>query len=128
MISINSDEAKFFDIITCNKLIEAQKTLYNNYKSNNLSKILWIRRKFLIIRMEEDNVLIAHVNKVKTLTNQLIIIEKLIDDYDIILTLFLSLLKSYNYLIIALKSIKVKELILDYIMIRLVYKVIKKNK
>lgn len=78
--------------------------------------------------MEEDNVLIAHVNKVKTLTNQLIIIEKLIDDYDIILTLFLSLLKSYNYLIIALKSIKVKELILDYIMIRLVYKVIKKNK
>lgn len=65
----------------------------------------------------------VHINKVKALINLLAIINKLLEVINVIMILFTNLQKSYNYLVIALKFIKIIELIMDYMITRLNYKV-----
>lgn len=65
----------------------------------------------------------VHINKVKVLINLLAIINKLLEVINVIMILFTNLQKSYNYLFIALKFIKIIELIMDYMITRLNYKV-----
>lgn len=74
--------------------------------------------------MVEGDDFMAHINKIKGLANQLTIVDNLIDEYDIVMTLLVRLLKSYNYLIVALRSIK--KLTLYYIIVRLVNEVTNK--
>lgn len=74
--------------------------------------------------MVEGDDFMAHINKIKGLANQLTIVDNLIDEYDIVMTLLVCLLKSYNYLIVALRSIK--KLTLYYIIVRLVNEVTNK--
>lgn len=49
-------------------------------------------KNYLIIKIKEGDNLMAHVNEVNALANQLKIVNKLVDDYNIIMTLLLSLL------------------------------------
>lgn len=49
-------------------------------------------KNYLIIKIKEGDNLMAHVNEVNALANQLTIVNKLVDDYNIIMTLLLSLL------------------------------------
>lgn len=77
MIATNLDEANFSHIIHCKGAAEAWKTLCNIYESKNLSNILFTRRKFFTCKMEEGEDLMAHVNKVKALANQLAIVDNL---------------------------------------------------
>lgn len=64
----------------------------------------------------------AYVKKVRNIANQLLIVDQPIENYNIIMKLLLNIFESGIYLIVALESIEIKELILDYIMIRLVYR------
>lgn len=81
--------------------------------------------KFLTINIEKKDDFIAHINKVKVLMDQLAVIDKLVDDRNIILTVLMSLLESYNYLIMILESINMMEFIMNYIISRLMHEVIK---
>lgn len=67
-----------------------------------------------------------YINKIKTLTNKFVIIESLQMMAIFIIILLLSLFKSYNYMNVALESIKLKQLTLEYVMARLVNEMIEK--
>lgn len=69
----------------------------------------------------------VYFNKTKALINSLAIINKSLKDASPIIILIINFSKFYNYLIVALKSIKMKEFTIDYITIRLNYEVKKKN-
>ena len=75
--------------------------------------------------MQEKNDLLDHVNKVKTLADQLVFLEVFIRDEDIIISLLESLLASYKYLIIALEVMRMKELMLDYVTTHLMHEMFK---
>lgn len=60
--------------------------------------------------MEEDEDLMAQVNKIKTLPNQLIVVDMPLHKDDVVMTLLSSLLESYSFLIILLDSISRKDL------------------
>lgn len=77
--------------------------------------------------MEEGNGFMAQVNKIKALESHLTIVDKPMIKEDIVLILLMNHLKSYNYLIVALESIDMKELTMNYITSKLVHKVTKKK-
>lgn len=61
-------------------------------------------------KMQEGDNFGDHVNKVKMFVDQLAYLEIVMREEDIVMTLFESLLASYNNLITALKSIPIKDL------------------
>lgn len=128
LIATNVDETNFSHIISCKRSIEAWKTLCNIYESKNLFNIIYISKKFFTCKMEEGKDLMTHVNKVKALVHQLAIVDKPLEESDIVMILLMILSKSYNYVIVALESIKLKELTMDYVMTRLIYEITKKKK
>lgn len=67
-----------------------------------------------------------YINKIKTLTNKFVSIESLQMMAIFIIILLLSLFKSYNYMNVALESIKLKQLTLEYVMARLANEMIEK--
>lgn len=74
-------------------------------------------------KMQEDDDLVDHVNKVKVLTNQFVCLEVPERDEDIVIILLKHLLTSYKYLIKALKAIK--DLMMDYVMTCLMHEMSK---
>lgn len=77
--------------------------------------------------MEEGEDLMAYVNKVKILVNQLATIDKPLYEKDVVITFLASLLNSYSSFIMVLESITKKDLTMDYVMARLVYEVTKRK-
>jgi hypothetical protein len=124
-IAMNLDETNFMHIISCKRAADAWKTLCNIYESRNLSNILWSRQKFFTVKMEEGEDLIAHVNKVKALANQLAIVDEPLRDSDVVMTLLISLPESYAPLITAMESIPRKERTMDYVTARLAHEMTK---
>lgn len=51
------------------------------------------KKKFFIIKIDESDDLMVHINKVKALPNQLAIIKRSIDKYNIIISLIIILFK-----------------------------------
>lgn len=127
IIATNLDESNFAHVISCKGAAEAWKTLCNVYESRNLSNVLWSRQKFFTVKMEEGEDLMAHVNKVKALANQLAVIDKPLPEEDVVMTLLSSLPDSYSSLIVALESISRKDLTLDYVTARLAHEVTKRK-
>lgn len=126
MIATNFDNVNSSHIINFNRLVELGKILYNSYQTRKLIDILWTKKIFLLIKMEERDDLIAHMNKIKVYKNQLVDFDKLVNNRKIEL-IFMRLSKSYNYHIVALKFNNLKELIINYIMSNFIYDVIKKK-
>lgn len=76
----------------------------------SLSNIFFVCCKFFMCKMQEGDNFGDHVNKVKMFVDQLAYLEIVMREEDIVMTLFESLLASYNNLITALKSIPIKDL------------------
>ena len=55
----------------CKGPAEAWKALCNVHETKSLSNILFVRRKFFTIKMQEGDDLMAHINHVKSLADQL---------------------------------------------------------
>ena len=86
-----------------------------------MANIFFLRRKFFIIKMEEDDDMLAHINKVKALADELNGADVAINNGDIVVTLLESLPSSYEYLMIAMERSPIQELTLDYLTSRLLY-------
>lgn len=98
---------KIFTLLLTKEPVKVQKSLCNIYESKKLSKILYTEKKLLTFKMKEDKDLMAYLYIMNALANKLTFIDKLVQDANIMMTLFMSLSKSYNYLIVALESIKI---------------------
>ena len=71
--------------------------------------------------MEENDDMLAHINKVNALVDQLNGANVAITDGDIVMTLLESLLASYEYLIIAMESRPIQEVTLNFVTSRLLH-------
>lgn len=78
-----------------------------------LSNILCEYHKCFMYKIQDDDNLLDHVNKVKVLAYQLTYLEVLMWEKNIVITLFESLPTSYEYLIIALETMPMKQLMME---------------
>ena len=77
--------------------------------------------------MQEADDMLDHINKVKSLADQLTYLEVAIKDEDVVMTLLDSLPTSYEHLITALETRPMKELTLEFVTARLMHEVTKRK-
>ena len=94
----------------CKGSTEAWWTLCNIHKTKCLSNILFIRRKFCTIKMNEGDDILDHINKVKSLTDQLTCLNVPMKEEDVVMILHDSLLSLFDHLITTLETCPMKEL------------------
>ena len=73
--------------------------------------------------MDESGDILDHINKIKSLADQLTCLEVPMQDEDMVMTLLDSLPPSFEHLITALEMRPIKELTLDFITTHLMYEV-----
>ncbi len=77
--------------------------------------------------MQEGEDLLAHINMVKVLVNQLRSIEVNIEDEDVYMVLLMSLPSSFDNLVTSLESMSTKDVDFQFIVIRLFHEVSKRK-
>ena len=102
-------------------------TLCNIKWTKSLSNIIFLRRKFFTCKMEEHDDLLDHINKVKTLADEIMCLEVPVREQNIGMTLLESLPASYEYLITVLETMSIKDVIMGYGMARLMHEMSKRN-
>jgi hypothetical protein len=115
IIGINLVDNQLHHIKRCKGSAEAWKTLCNIHETWSLCNILFIRRKFFTCKMQEEQDLLDHINKVKALADQLASLEVPVRDEDVVMTLLESLPPSYEYLITALETLLMQDLTMEFV-------------
>jgi len=128
IIGINLVDNQLHHIKRCKGAAEPWKTLCNIQETRSLSNILFIRRKFFTCKMQEGEDLLHHINKVKALADQLACLEVPVRDEDVVMTLLENLPPSYEYLIIALETLPMQDLTMEFVTARLMHEVSKRRK
>jgi len=77
--------------------------------------------------MKKKEYLLAHINMVKALVDQLRSIEVKIEDEDVYMVLLMSLLSSFDNLVMSLESMSTKDVDLQFIIPRLLHEVSKRK-
>ena len=77
--------------------------------------------------MEEGTDILMHINKVKSLADQLLVLEVQLRGEDMIMILLDSLPSSFDYLITTLETRPFKELTIEFVIARLVHEVSKRK-
>ncbi|KAF1332517.1 reverse transcriptase, partial [Globisporangium splendens] len=83
---------------------DAWSKLEDHFEKKSLANKLFLRRRFFMAMMEEGDDVLAHINKVKTLAEQLDAVGAPVSEDDLVITLLGSLSESYQFLITALES------------------------
>jgi hypothetical protein len=86
IIAMSLVDKELAHIKECKARAKTWRTLYNMHKTKNLSNILFIRRKFFTIKMDESDDIFNHINKVKSLADQLTCLEVPMKDEDLVLS------------------------------------------
>ena len=86
VIGLSLVDGQLAHIKSCKGPAEAWKTLCNIHETKSLSNILFVCRKFFTIKMQEGDDLMAHINRVKELADQLTSFEVPIRNEDIVMT------------------------------------------
>ena len=120
-------DAQLQYVKSCKGAAEAWKTLHGIHETKGLANILFLRRKFFTIKMQESDDLLQHINKVKTLADQLEALDVAVIEGDIVMTLLESLPSSFENLIMAMETKDIKELTLTYVTSRLIHEVTRKK-
>ncbi|KAF1328946.1 Gag-pol polyprotein, partial [Globisporangium splendens] len=83
---------------------DAWSKLGDHFEKKSLANKLFLRRRLFTAMMEEGDNVLAHINKVKTLAEQLDAVGAPVSEDDLVITLLGSLSESYQFLITALES------------------------
>jgi transposase InsO family protein len=83
---------------------DAWSKLESHFEKKSLANKLFLRRRFFTTMMDEGDDVLAHINKLKTLAEQLDAIGAPVSEDDLVITLLGSLSESYQFLITALES------------------------
>jgi len=83
---------------------DAWSRLEGHFEKRSLANKLFLRRRFFTTMMDEGDDVLAHINKVKTLAEQLDAVGAPVSEDDLVITLLGSLSDSYQFLITALES------------------------
>lgn len=127
IIATNLVDKQAAHIQHCRDPTVAWQILCDVHEQKTLSNVLFVRRKFFTITMQEGDDMLDHINKVKALADQLACLDVPLRNEDVVMTLLQSLPDSYDYLIAALETRPLKELTLEYVTARLMHEVTKKK-
>uniref|UniRef100_A0AAV1VH23 DUF4219 domain-containing protein n=1 Tax=Peronospora matthiolae TaxID=2874970 RepID=A0AAV1VH23_9STRA len=83
---------------------DAWSRLDGHYEKKSLVNKLLLRRRFFTTMMGEGGDVLEHINKLKTLAEQLDAVGAPVSEDDLVITLLASLSESYRFLITALES------------------------
>ena len=92
-----------------------------------MANILFLRRKFFTIKMEEGADLLEHINNIKALADQLACLDVPMKEEDIVMTLLDSLPPSFEHLITALETLTLADLKMEFVVSRLMHEVSKRK-
>jgi hypothetical protein len=119
----------FFVVVIqyCENVKSAWETFCGVHEAKTIENKLFFRRRFFTIKMQEGEDLLAHINMVKALADQLRSIEVKIEDEDVYMVLLMSLPPSFDNLVTSLESMFTKDVDLQFIVARLLNKVSKRK-
>ncbi|KAG2885998.1 hypothetical protein PC119_g23519 [Phytophthora cactorum] len=83
---------------------DAWSRLEGHFEKKSLANKLFLRRRFFTTMMDEGDGVLEHINKIKTLAEQLDAVGAPVSEDDLVITLLGSLSESYQFLITALES------------------------
>ncbi|KAG2892077.1 hypothetical protein PC119_g24453 [Phytophthora cactorum] len=83
---------------------DAWSRLEGHFEKRSLANKLFLRRRFFTTMMDEGDDVLEHIDKVKTLAEQLDAVGAPVSEDDLVITLLASLSESYQFLITALES------------------------
>ncbi|KAE9565726.1 hypothetical protein CGMCC3_g18090 [Colletotrichum fructicola] len=83
---------------------DAWSRLKGHFEKKSLANKLFLRRRFFTTMMDEGDGVLEHINKIKTLAEQLDAVGAPVSEDDLVITLLGSLSESYQFLITALES------------------------
>ena len=127
LIAINLVDRQIAHIRHCKGPAQAWATLCNIHETKSLSNILFLWRKFFTSKMQEEDDLLDHINKVKALADELACLETPVTEGDVVMTLLESLPPSYEFFITALETRATKDLTMEFVTARLMHEVTKRK-
>uniref|UniRef100_A0AAV1VEJ5 Uncharacterized protein n=1 Tax=Peronospora matthiolae TaxID=2874970 RepID=A0AAV1VEJ5_9STRA len=83
---------------------DAWSQLEGHFEKKSLANKLFLRRLFFTAKMEEGDDVLSHINRIKTLAEQLDAVGAPVSEDDLVITLLGSLSESFAFLITALES------------------------
>uniref|UniRef100_A0AAV1TQA7 CCHC-type domain-containing protein n=1 Tax=Peronospora matthiolae TaxID=2874970 RepID=A0AAV1TQA7_9STRA len=83
---------------------DAWSRLEGHFEKKSLANKLFLRRRFFTAKLEEGDDVLSHINKIKTLAEQLDAVGAPVSEDDLVITLLGSLSESFAFLIAALES------------------------
>ena len=119
-ICLNLTDSQLLHVRSSTTAKEAWNKLTELYEAKGLANRLFLRRKFFTIQMADGENMVGHINKVKTMAEQLEAIGAPVKEDDIVMTLLSSLPQSYSNLIIALET-RSDNLTLEFVTARLLH-------
>ncbi len=120
-------DAPLAHIRYCENVKSTWETLCGVHETKTIRNKLFLRRRFFTIKMQEGEDLLAHINMVKALADQLRSIEVNIEDEDVYMVFFMSLPPSFDKLVMSLESMLTKDVDLQFIVARLLHEVSKRK-
>ena len=83
---------------------EAWQKLESHYETKSLANKLFLRKQYFSATMSEGETMMEHINKMRSLAEQITSVGAQVSDDDLVATLLCSLPESNNNLIVALES------------------------
>jgi hypothetical protein len=118
---LNLKDSQLVHVSSASSAIEVWERLQDYlYEAKGLANRLFLRRKLFTCQMIEGDTMIAHINKVKAMGEQLEAIGAGVSDDDLVMTLLSSLPESYGGLIVALES-RADDLTPEFVISRLLH-------
>jgi hypothetical protein len=121
-------DAQFAHIQYCENVKNVWEILCGVHKAKTIGNKLFLQRRFFTIKMQEGENLLVHINMVKALADQLYSIEVKIENEDVYMVLFMNLPLSFDNLVMSLESMSIKDVDLQFIIVRLLHEVSKRKR
>ena len=94
---------------------EAWDALSNHYEEKTLSKQINAKKQLFNLKLEPGGNMVQHVNRMKTLSDQMQALGDPVSDRDLVMLLFVSLPNSYNTLVTTLETLTDEKLTWEYV-------------
>eukprot|EP00795_Rhopilema_esculentum_P008820 gene8820-biopygen1729 len=119
-ICLSISDSQLSLVRSANTAGEAWSKLENHYEVKSLANKLFLRKRYFTATMSENDTMMEHVNKMRSLAEQMASVGAQVSEEDQVATLLCSLPDSYNNLIVALES-RADQLTLEFIIARLLH-------
>ena len=119
-ICLSISDSQLSLVRSANTAGEARSKLENHYEVKSLANKLFLRKRYFTATMSENDTMMEHINKMRSLAEQMASVGAQVSEEDQVATLLCSLPDSYNNLIVALES-RADQLTLEFIIARLLH-------